>query len=433
MFINRSFDGSGRVAAVTLRVKRGDNYWQLCGFIIRRLENSRDMARDTENTCHLDWTNKQGRILTANGKALQYYSEQNGYPYTKDELPHYYLEEKTSHSVLKKWAAQQQHIAVSSPIVGAWDRPLFAGQWEHSTNDDETVYNIQTKTLFVDLRIPKSKPIQRWEKLRCGTKHNRNDARQALQRMSNEDLRLFARQHVFGGYSMIKIKDRTVCTRHHCIDWNYISGKPRPRPNKWYIEANTEQHPCNVWKEWSFATDEHKQSYYYERWERIKGDEAGKGFRLAMRRKMKNGEAADGIMVVVGDHFNYILGRNLNGREVRCPPNANNLVELVDAALENNDRETAISYLTLDGGHGTVSSGWKIDCAIQPWNHSINLFDRICGVNGERVRVQVEASNDDFAFGEVRIGNTDWEVYECSETSASALEKVFNCNPLSKM
>ena len=257
------------------------------------------------------WTAKQGRILTDSGNALQYYSKQNGYTYTKEELPHYYLEQGVTHSIFRKWAIEDINkrratstlqLLSSSPIVGVWDKPLFAGKWEHTTNNDEQVYNIQTGTLFVDLRIPKCKPIKKWERLKG--RQTTNNSREVLEMMSNEELRLYARQHVFGGYSMLTTEDNNtrrlpLCTRHHCIDWNYIPGKPRPRPNKWYIEV------CNnnpiVWKELSYATDEHGQSYYYERWERIDGDESGKGLRLAMRKKeIDDKDDSDGILVAVG-------------------------------------------------------------------------------------------------------------------------------------
>ena len=331
----------------------------------------------------LDWSAKQGRILTADGKALQYYSRENGYPYTRDELPHYYVEKGMSHSIFRQWAIQdckrespsllsidcRNHVSssaqtndkihhnVSSPIIiGVLDRPLFAGKWEHSTNLDEIVYNIQTKTLFVDLRTPRNNRL-------C------DELLLSLEMMNNEQLRLFARRHVFGGYSKITSQSRDrrpVCTRHHCLDWNYIPGKPRPRPNKWFIEKFNK----DIWNESSFATDEYKQSYYTERWERRKGDDNGNGLRLAMRKKKVDGDDSDGILVVIGNHFNYILGRQLFEYE-RTYPNANSLVELVDTAIEHNDRDTAIQYLSrLDGGHGTISSNWKIDCSI---DHGITV------------------------------------------------------------
>lgn len=264
----------------------------------------------------MDWTAKQGRILTDSGNALQYYSQQNGYTYTKEELPHYYLEQGVTHLIFRKWAIEDSNRrrTTYSPIIGVWDRPLFAGKWEHTTNNDEIVYNIQTGTLFVDLRIPKCKPIKEWEKLKG--RQTTDNSRKVLEMMSDEELRLYARQHVFGGYSMLtstednNMRRLPLCTRHHCIDWNYIPGKPRPRPNKWYIEV-CNNNP-NVWKELSYATDEHGQSYYYERWERIDGDDLP--LRLAMRKKKSDDKSivpeastpintqddSDGILVAVG-------------------------------------------------------------------------------------------------------------------------------------
>ncbi|KAL7543763.1 hypothetical protein ACHAXR_013061 [Thalassiosira sp. AJA248-18] len=399
-----------------------------------------DNTCDDSSQCQqhlLGWTAKQGRILTDTGNALRYYTKENGFPFSQQELPHHYLENGVSHSVFRKWANErrsfsedQQNINCasllalppglkatmlqSSPIVGAWDRPLFAGKWEHSTNDEEIVYNIQTGTLFVDLRIPRSKPVKKWEKL--GQQFNNHH--QVLESLSDQELRLYARQHVFGGYSMLTMENaqtrRALCTRHHCVDWNYIRGKPRPRPNKWYIEPNSATGPSNVWKEWSYSTDGNGQSYYYERWQRIHGDENGEGLSLAMRRKEST---QDGILVVVGDHFNYILERQLSGLE-KAYAKANNLVDLVDSAIDNGDRETAISYLSLDGGHGKISSGWKIDCSIQSWNHGMNVFERIGSGN-----IRVVGNNAD-PFWDVTIGDTSWEVYESSIRSATELEQL---------
>jgi len=224
-----------------------------------------------------------------------------------------------------------------------------------------------------------------------------------------------------------------LCTRHHCIDWNYIQGKPRPRPNKWYIESNNNDDdnnsnttvPSNIWKEWSYAIDKHAQSYYFETWQRLKGDENGKGLCLAMTKKKgghDDGDGNDGILVVVGDHFNYILGRHWTGVELAYP-DANNLVELVDSSIGNGDRETAISYLSLDGGHGTISSGWKIDCSTQSWNHGRNVFDRIRGG-----KVHVLGSGTDFFSWEVIIGGTSWDVHESSISSPAALERLLTVN-----
>jgi hypothetical protein len=299
---------------------------------------------------HLEWSAKQSRILTDSGNALRYYSQENGFPFVPSELPHHHMESGDSDVVFKQWAKMLKEQKSSSPIIGAWDRPLFAGRWEHTTSEDEIVYNIQTGTLFVDLRIPRTKPVKKWEKL---LEHVSRDPHQqhvydlhrylqeeAFHSMSGHDLRMFARQHVFGGFSLlsttkseIKKEDNPTencrsllcCTRHHCIDWNYIPGKPRPRPNKWYIDillSNTDEEfaansnpffcekslsSCNLWKEFSYSTDENGQCYYYETWKRRTGDGRGVGLRLAMRKRRNHelnyvggGDNEDGIVVVVG-------------------------------------------------------------------------------------------------------------------------------------
>ena len=83
---------------------------------------------------------------------------------------------------------------------------------------------------------------------------------------------------------------------------------------------------------------------------------------------------------------------------------------MVDTAVGNGDRDTAISYLTLDGGHGRISSGWNIDCSIQSWNHGRSIFERMGGSN----EIQVVGSGKDHFTWEVTIGDTSWEIYECT-------------------
>lgn len=253
---------------------------------------------------------------------------------------------------------------------------------------------------------------------------------QILESLSDLDLRLYARQHIFGGFSSLSKKnDRPLCTRHHCIDWNYVPEKPRPRPNKWYIEGDHTPNgkPFDSWIEWSYATDYNSQSYYHERWERLPGDEHGTGLRLAMRKRIvrynDNGSShLDGIIVAVGDHFNYMIGRDLAGCERRYP-NASNLVELVDSAIANRDRSTAISHLSLHGGHGTISSGWIVDCAIQPWKHGKRLIDCL-ETDADLTSVKVTGSSSDFRTWEVVLGCSVWDVYESSLSTAQELESL---------
>lgn len=234
---------------------------------------------------HLGWSHKQGRILTANGLADGFYTAEQGFPFIEEDLPHYHLQRGDTRPVFRAWSQSQHPFDELNPIFGAWNRLLFTGGFEHSSSETERVFNVQTNTLFVDLRIPHSRSLVLSKD--CTS----------LASLSDEELRLFARQHVFGGYSRLAREppnNRLVCTRHHCMDWNYV-GVSRSRPNKWWVEMNS----CgNVWKEWAYAKDHFCQHYYMERWERY-DQGSSNAFRLALRKR----DGSDGIVVVVGVSF----------------------------------------------------------------------------------------------------------------------------------
>jgi hypothetical protein len=103
---------------------------------------------------HLEWTAKQGYMLTGGGRAEEYFISERGFPYVERDLPHYHLGRKETHSIFSKWCKLKDPCSL---IAGVWDRPLFTGGWKHSTNEDETVFNIQTHNLFIDMRIPKTR------------------------------------------------------------------------------------------------------------------------------------------------------------------------------------------------------------------------------------------------------------------------------------
>eukprot|EP00986_Skeletonema_menzelii_P006566 scaffold2497_cov117-Skeletonema_menzelii.AAC.1 len=149
-------------------------------------------------------------------------------------------------------------------------------------------------------------------------------------------------------------------------------------------------------------------------------------------RKKKKQLSSDAILVAVGDHFNYIVGRESLDLHTRYR-DASNTVELVDLALQNGDRDTAISHLSLAGGHGTISSGWKIDCALQPWHHGKSVFDcLLCNSScNEEVRVIGNDSAGCMAW-EVVLGNDSWDVYECS-LSRDELQQLLLSRKMSKL
>jgi hypothetical protein len=345
---------------------------------------------------HLDWSDKQRRILTADGKAESYYTPERGFAFTENELPHFHLLQsaETTRRIFQEWKISSG----SNPVTGAWKRPLFYGGWENSTDQDERVFNVQTNTLFIDLRIPTTK-----NRLLQSTNAS------SLNDLTAAQLKYYARQHIFAGYSfpseLAANKSFDACyARHHCIDWNFV-GVGRNRPNKWLVEIEAAKR--NLWKEWAYATDDDGQHYYCERWERL-SDATADGPVVALRRA----QGRDGVIVIVGDHFNYCLARQGTGE--KAPGGAGSLIGLVDAVAEQGDMETARAWLSIQGGHGTISSGWVLDAAIEFWKEGTPLWNKS--------DVHVEGSSIEECH--VLWKGERWDVFECSLTRPEDLQAL---------
>lgn len=444
---------------------------------------------------HMGWSAKQGRILTAGGRAAEYYTADRGYDFHETELPHYHLmtttkkkkknqredvqknnkneqtnqdaNEDTTRTIFRMWRQRQGKKWDDAPIVGAWKRTLFYGGWEHSTARDEQVFNLQTPSLFIDLRLPTTR-------LRSIDRPHVT----GLNDLDTRDLRRLARQHVFGGYTVMngvddqgvkgaattttttttttvkeKIPYDLVCTRHHVMDWNFV-GRPRNRPNKWYVElpieddVNDHDTTTNMWKEWAYATDDHGQQYYCEQWERFvmsnpldRSNKKNNIPMIALRKAAFTGGSVgsgstsnDGLLIVMGSHFNYLIDDRtprVAALELQNSVVCSSLVETVDQCLDENNVEAARAWLSLRGGHGyiTIKDGWKVDAATEFWSEGRPLF-----ATREEIHVVVEtaspsSSNDtkhswkDDAH--VRWKGDRWEIFECNLSSAQELQDLF--------
>ena len=177
----------------------------------------------------LRWGVKQSHILTGGG-ILESFSKP-GVDFQDEDLPHFLLKSKSVRQTFRKWLDADLR---SEDIIGAWSRPLFSGGWSESTDYDTEAFNLQTPSIFIDMRIPKGRPTARLRATTTG-----------LEDCSDLDLRLLARQHCFSGYSFPEPFDNSssdndvvVFTRHHIIDWNYHPSYPRSRPNRWWIQTN---------------------------------------------------------------------------------------------------------------------------------------------------------------------------------------------------
>jgi hypothetical protein len=376
-------------------------------------------TEDKTEKAHLEWTKKQGYVLSGGGKAESFYTSERGFPFVETDLPHYHLLKGDTHS------AFQPDLTTGSKqllVAGAWNRSLFSGGWKYSSDKEERVYNVQTNNLFIDFRVPRS----REQVLGASTALS-------LDELSPRELRLYARQHIFAGITVLHHeKERPVATRHHFIDWNFV-GIPRPRPNKWWIEVNDDN---SSWKEYAYATDDNGQHYYFEQWDRLE-----KGMpepRLALRISPSGGKRKntspeetegppsnegqllqdeDGIFVLAGNHFNYVMGRKLFGNECSYDK-ATSLVDLVDGAINNGDLKTARSYLSIEGGHGLVSNGWTLDCAIPHWNEGKD----ITSIGGSHLEVE----GTDLLSCSIVWKGRNWDLYDCSFKSIDHLKQFLN-------
>jgi hypothetical protein len=197
-----------------------------------------------------------------------------------------------------------------------------------------------------------------------------------------------------------------VCTRHHCIDWNFV-GAARPRPNKWRVQpcASSQEgvgggvkEPIDEWLELSFADDDAGSPYYFEKWARrldtgteesegllggsgtVHGvggrgggvpPSAGRRQAVALRALAAPGGGPDGnpardaMLIIAGDHFAYVVARPVPYETLR--PLGGTLFSVVDEAVRRGQRGVAEACLQLEAGHGRVGAGWLIDASLQPW------------------------------------------------------------------
>lgn len=395
--------------------------------------------------CHLDWSDQQRRILTANGTAEEYYRSERGFAFEASELPHHYLQLGTTHEVFRhmKDHDNQRH----NPIVGAWKRTLFWSNgrsgWEFSTHHTERVFNVQTRTLFVDLRIPHTR-----DQLLAQSRSPGRIIR-SLEDLTAEELRWYARQHVFAGFSRFDPQSATgqegvasgtspanlplgtsalasmsgCCTRHHCIDWNFV-GSPRSRPNKWWVETPSESShtvgsPPLMWREWAYALSDHGQFYYGEQWENLElsGSDRDLPAVVAMRlRPCEHHPDRDGLLVCVGDHFNFcrqLSPRSVQDQESTQYEDCRSQVEVVDKAIHSRDWTTARRFLSLQGGHGRLSDDWKIDCSIEFWREGLPFWSPS----------EIVVQGASVPSCTLNYQDECWEVFECSLLSLESLKK----------
>ena len=346
----------------------------------------------------LQWSSKQGAILTGEGALLRL--SQPGEDYDESDLPHYHLRQRNTRQTFAAWLEGNRR---SLAVVGCWSRPLFAGGWQEDSDRETEAYNLQTPSIFVDMRFPLQRPTELLRSAGCTS----------TAQCSPEQLRLLARQHCFAGYSLPGEAHPRTFTRHHIIDWNYHPSFPRPRPNRWFVQCSPDG---ASFKEHSTVRDEDGVPVYFERWQRRTGDAGGEKY-LAMRRDSecpavaeRKGRAPsrDAVLVVVGGHFAMAVNRAVFPTFAGCPGPAG--PPLVDQALELGTalgRAEAAEYLDLEGSYGTVAGGtFDVLRSTHPWREGQALFP-----GAATVSVKLDAAG--FARA-VHCGADHWIVLENS-------------------
>ena len=223
--------------------------------------------------------------------------------------PHVHMLAGNTHEVY--WRLREQigsDERGAAMIAGAYSRPLMMqnANFFVQTESELNVVDLQTHSLFVDIRIPT-------DRLRTGAG--------SLAEMTPQALQDLARCHCFAGYSVVNYdiagyEGLPVCNRLHCIDWAPIDGDKNN--NQWRVQPVWDK---GGWVELGVLKDEFAQAAYVEHWETLPGTREGPF--LALRRAAGEpslpwptmptltvvvlfrgpGQGRDAILVVAGGHL----------------------------------------------------------------------------------------------------------------------------------
>jgi len=334
------------------------------------------------NEVLLSWSDIQYDILSGGN------SSNDTQTINKEDLPHFYKRQKASQQVFSEWIKNEKR---SDLITGAWSRAFFIGGWNESGNWDTYAYNLQTPSLFFDLRIPIARPDF--------------SSSSGFESLSLDELRVMSRQQCTGGYSLIN-GNPPIITRHFTVDWDYHPSFSHQQPNRWRIEV----HPKGTsFKEISVVNDPFGQASCLQRWEKLDNSD---GPFFAARKVPSSSNSREGIFCVTGNHFGFALDRNEPLPDFSSSE-SKTCSELVDEAWILGDRKKIYQMLDLIGSYGFVTQGnstpWTITKSTHPWLENTSLFK-----SGE-IKLNLDEKNLPLSI----TWNSDtWEIMECSFTLA---------------
>lgn len=158
------------------------------------------------------WSKQQAHILSGGGRAEALYTADRGYAFKQAELPHHHLLSRTTAHAFASW--RDAGVVCTPSIVGAWRRVWFEGGGEKTTEADENCFNLQTPTVCpapthtAHLSVPiaphefPNSTLQIFIDMRLPTDRPRLEGCHSLDDLTEEELRQFARQHAFCGYTV---------------------------------------------------------------------------------------------------------------------------------------------------------------------------------------------------------------------------------------
>ena len=260
-------------------------------------------------------------------------------------------------------------------LVGLWRRESI--EMRDGTADRTTrAFWGQTRNLFVDIRIPRSRPASL--------------GRRGFEDFTLEELGQIAEQHAFAGHVIVK-GDR--CTWLRCIDYQPNTG--RPDTGRLRLEGDTLHEEGDAESVIGMG--------YHEVYRR---DVGGERRRLALRLDDCDGTpfggrpASDAILVVLDDRFMFArarpreLGRAETLRELVTQAHGDHAA--IEACL---DCEISIGRL------GTDDRAWRIERSTLPWREGQRLFPR-----GHAV---FEPNSELFRL-DTPLGRASWQVCDTS-------------------
>lgn len=230
-------------------------------------------------------------------------------------------------------------------LTGLWRRETL--ELSDGTEDRTTrVLWGQTRTLYVDLRIPADRPPAR--------------GRRTFDDFSLAELLRLADQKGFAGHILL---EGDLCSWIRYIDYRPSTG--RPDRGRLRLEGDTlyeEGDPTAVLGS-AYREIFHRESRTDRR-------------SIALRRRAghpsgtPSAASADAILVLIDDHFLFARGRTIE------LPAAESLRDLILAAGE--DRAAIHAYLDCEISFGATegSAAWTIDASTSPFREDRRLFPR---------------------------------------------------------